>query len=172
MPSQKNTQNLDITKEKIARAKSVLVVDYAGVPVNDLTAFRRDLKKSGGEFFVTKNTLIGLSFDKKPEVMNALSGMNALILSYDDEVGAVKVTYDFIKDKEKMNVKVGYLDGQFLTPDQAEALSKIPGKTELLSALARTLNGPATNLVGVLKANVRDLTYVLYAIADKKEKEA
>ena len=95
--------------------------------------------------------------------------MNALILSYDDEVGAVKVTYDFIKDKEKTNVKVGYLDGKFLTPDQTEALSKIPGKQELLGALVRTINNPATNLVGVLKANIRDLAYVLHAIADKKE---
>ena len=168
MPSQKNQTNLDIAKEKISRAKSVLVVDYAGTGVNDLTALRRDLKAAGGEFFVTKNTLINLSFDKKPEVKDALNGMNALILSYDDEVGAVKVTYDFIKDKEKMSVKVGYLDGKFLSPKQAEALSKIPGKKDLLSAVVRTINGPATNLVGVLNAPVRDLCYALHAIANKE----
>ena len=165
MPSSKNEQNLQETKQKIDAAKSVLIVDYAGTPVNDLTAFRRDLKQSGGEFFVTKNTLINLCFDKKPEVAEALHGMNALVLSYDDEVGAVKTTYDFIKDKEKMTVKVGYLDGKFLTPAEAEALSKIPGKKDLLSMLARTVKAPGDNLVGVLQAPVRDLVYALPAIA-------
>ena len=169
MPSSKNTQNLQITKDKIGQAKSVLVVDYAGTPVNDLNELRRNLKANGGEFFVTKNTLISLSFDKKQEVTDALNGMNALILSYDDEVGAVKVAYDFIKDKEKMTVKVGYLDGKFLTASEAEALSKIPGKKDLLATLARTIKKPGNDLAGVLQAPVRDLVYALQAIADKKE---
>lgn len=169
MPNSKNTQNLSLIKDKLVQAKSILVVDYTGTTVNEQSEFRRQLKKVGGEFFVTKNTLIGLGFDNKPEVKAALNGMNALILSYDDEVSAVKVTYDFIKDKEKLAVKIGYLDGKFLTAKETKALSKTPSKQELMSMLVRTLNAPATNLVSVLKANIRDLTYVLHAIADKKE---
>ncbi len=169
MPNTQNTANLEAIKEKLSRAKSVLVVDYAGTSVNDQTNLRSNLKKAGGEFFVTKNTLIGLGFDKAPEVQEALSGMNALVLSYDDEVSAVKVIYDFIKDQNKLNVKIGYLDGKFLDTAGAEALSKIPGKNELISMLIHTLNSPATGLVNVLRANIRDLTYVLQAIADKGE---
>ncbi len=168
MPSQKNTQSLEVVKDKLSQAKSILVVDYSGTTVNEQSEFRRQLKTAGGEFFVTKNTLIGLGFDNQPTIKEALSGMNALILSYDDEVGAVKVTYDFMKDKEKLTVKVGYLDGKFLTADETKVLSQVPGKSELMSMLVRTLNAPATNLVSVLKANIRDLTYVLQAIADKK----
>jgi large subunit ribosomal protein L10 len=169
MPNSKNTQNLSLIKDKLVQAKSILVVDYAGTTVNEQSEFRRQLKKVGGEFFVTKNTLIGLGFDNKPEVKDVLDGMNALILSYDDEVGAIKITYDFIKDKEKLTVKIGYLDGKFLTETETKALSKTPGRQELMSMLVHTLNAPAVNLVGVLKANIRDLTYVLHAIADKKE---
>ncbi|MDO5561501.1 MAG: 50S ribosomal protein L10 [bacterium] len=168
MPNSKNQQNLELIKEKLTKAKSVLVVDYSGTTVNEQSELRANLKKTGGEFFVTKNTLIGLGFDNKPEIKDQLSGMNALILSYDDEVGAVKVAYDFIKDKEKLTVKVGYLDGKFLSESEAATLSKTPGKQELMGMLVRTLNSPATNLVSVLKANIRDLTYVLQAIADKK----
>ncbi len=168
MPNSKNLQNIELVKDKLARAKSILVVDYANTTVNDQSELRQNLKKAGGEFFVTKNTLISLGFDKKPEIAEALNGMNALILSYDDEVGAVKTTYDFIKDKEKLTVKIGYLDGKFLSTAETEALSKTPGKQELISMLIRSLNSPATGLVNVLKANVRDLTYVLQAIADKQ----
>jgi large subunit ribosomal protein L10 len=169
MPCQKNTQNLEVLKDKIARAKSVLVVDYASTSVNDQTQLRRDLKKAGGEFCVAKNTLINLSFDKKPEVKDALTGMNALVLSFDDEVGAVKVTYDFIKDKEKIAVKAGYLDGKFLTLAEVEALSKIPSKKELIAKLMGSLNAPASGLVNVLQANLRNLVYALQAIVDKGE---
>lgn len=168
MPNSKNQQNLELIKDKLNQAKSILVVDYAGTTVNEQSELRANLKKAGGEFFVTKNTLISLGFDNKPEVKEQLNGMNALILSYDDEVGAVKVAYDFIKDKEKLSVKIGYLDGKFLNETETAALSKTPGKQELMAMLVRVLNSPATNLVGVLKANIRDLTYVLKAIADKK----
>lgn len=168
MPNSKNQQNLELIKEKLTKAKSILIVDYSGTTVNEQSELRANLKKSGGEFFVTKNTLIGLGFDNKPEVKDQLNGMNALILSYDDEVGAVKVAYDFIKDKEKLTVKLGYLDGKFLGENETAALSKTSSKQELMGMLVRTLNNPATNLVNVLKANIRDLTYVLQAIADKK----
>lgn len=170
MPNQKNTQNLTLVKDKIAQAKSVLVVDYAGTSVNDQSELRRQLKAAGGEFFVTKNTLISLGFNKKPELADALNGMNALILSYDDEVGAVKVTYDFIKDKEKLAVKMGYLNGAFINESEAEALSKIPGKKELLAKLLSSLNSPASGLVNVMMAPIRNLVYGLQAIADKGEK--
>ncbi len=168
MPNLKNQKNLAVIKDKIAQAKSILVVDYSGTSVNEQNEFRRKLKEAGGEFFVTKNTLIGLGFNSQPEVKEVLSGMNALILSYDDEVGAVKVTYDFIKEKEKLAVKVGYLDGKFLDEKATKNLSQIPGKNELIALLIRSLNSPAVNLVNVLQANIRDLTYVLKAIADKK----
>lgn len=168
MPNTKNTTSLNLIKDKIARAKSILIVDYAGTSVNDQTQLRHDLKKVGGEFFVTKNTLINLGFDKKPEVKDALNGMSALILSYDDEVGAIKVTYDFIKDKEKLAVKIGYLDSKFLSLDEVIALSKIPSKKELFAHLIGSLNAPAANLANVLKANLRQLAYALQAIVDKK----
>jgi large subunit ribosomal protein L10 len=168
MPNNKNVANLEVIREKIAEAKSVLVVDYAGTGVNDQSELRRKLKEAGGEFFVTKNTLISLGFDKKKEVTDALTGMNGLILSYDDEVGAVKVVYDFIKDKEKMTVKLGYMEGKILTPEEAEALSRIPGKKELIAQLIGSLEAPVKGMMNVLQGNLRGLVYALQAIVDKK----
>ncbi len=168
MPNQKNTANLALVKEKISRAKSILLVDFSGTSVNEQSQLRRDLKAVGSEFFVSKNTLINLGFDKKSPIADALSGMNALILSYEDEVSGVKATYKFIKDKEKLTVKVGFLDGEFISEQQAAALSKIPSKKELLVNLLYSLNSPASKLANVLVGPVRSLTYALQAIVDKK----
>lgn len=170
MPNQKNQTQLESLKTKIGRAKSAAIVDYQGLSVNELTQLRSDLKAAGGEFLVTKNTLLHLGFDKAPALKEDLSGMNALILSYDDEVGAIKVAVKFRDDAEgeKLILKSGYLDGEIISADAVGDLSKLPTKTELLAKLVYLINAPGKNLAGVLKANVRDLTYALQAIANKK----
>jgi large subunit ribosomal protein L10 len=168
MPNTRNTANLDIIKDKIASAKSAVIVEYAGTSVNDQTELRRKLKEAGGEFIVAKNTLLNLGLGEKPEFKEALNGMNALVVSYDDEVAAVKVVFDFHKETEKLVVKAGLLDDQPLDAAGVEQLSKIPSKNELVAKLIGSLNSPATGLVNVMKAGTRDLVYVLKAVAEKQ----
>ena len=168
MPNQKNQTNLNILKDKLAQAKSSAVIDYQGVSVNEINSLRRQLKAAGGEIFVTKNTLINLAYDKNEDINAGLTGMNAVILSFDDEVGAIKVIFDFQKETEKLTIKNGTLNGEVISADQVVALSKLPGKTELIAQLLYVLNAPGTGLANVLKAGTRDLVYALQAIADKK----
>jgi large subunit ribosomal protein L10 len=94
--------------------------------------------------------------------------MNAIVLSIVDEVSALKPLFKFHKDKEKLNIKQGVLDGRVLSAAEVEKLSELPGKDQLIAQLIRTLQGPATGLVNVLKAGQRDLVYVLKAVADKQ----
>ena len=171
MPNQKNQAQLEVLKGKIAKAKSAAIVDYSKISVNELTQLRAELKEVGGEFLVTKNTLLNLGFEKNEELKGSLEGMNAIVFSYDDEVGAIKVAVKFrdATEGEKLVLRSGYLDGKIISADQVESLSKLPGKTELLAKLVYLINAPGQNLAGVLKAGVRDLTYALKAIADKKE---
>ena len=61
---------------------------------------------------------------------------------------------------------------QVLSAKEVEALSKLPGKQELISMLISRLNGPAYGLANVLKAGTRNLVYALKAIADKKAEPA
>lgn len=168
MPNVRNTKQLTELQDKVAKAKSATIVEYSGTTVNDQTELRRKLREAGGELVVTKNTLINLGLGKKEEFKEALQGMNALVLFYDDEVGAVKALFEFHKDKEKLEIKAGLLDGKVLDKAGIEALSKIPGKKELISMMIASLNSPASGLVNVLKAPTRDLVYVLEAIKEKK----
>jgi large subunit ribosomal protein L10 len=168
MPNTKNQTNLTAIKEKVARAKSAAIVDYQGVTVNELTTLRSKLKEVDGEFFVTKNTLINLAFDNNNEIKTNLSGMNAVIFSYSDEVSGLKIAFDFQKDTEKLAIKNGALNGQIISADEIKALSALPDKNTLVSMLISRLNGPAYGLVNVLSANTRNLVYALKAIADKQ----
>lgn len=166
MPSQKNVQQLTAIKEKLAQSKAVLVVDYSGTTVVDQVKLRQAIKEVGGEFYVTKNTLIRLALDKT-ELHDVLVGMNALVLSYQDEVAAIKKVMDFHRETEKLAVKQGLIEDRVLSPQEIEDLSKLPSKDELIATLIARLQSPGQNLVGVLKANQRQLVGVLQAIAEK-----
>lgn len=166
MPSTKNQQQVSLIQEKLAKAKSVAVVEYSGTTVNDQVTLRRQLKASGGELLVTKNTLINVAAGEG-KLSDSLSGMNALVISYDDEVGALKSLFAFHKDTEKLIIKQGLLGEAVLSPQQVEDLSKLPGKTELIATLLSRLQGPSYGMVNVLQAGSRNLVNVLHAIAQK-----
>lgn len=170
MPSQVNQQKVSELEEKIARAKSFAVVDYAGTSVNDQVDLRRGLRAVGSEMYVTKNTLINVVTDGK--LKEHLEGMTAIVLSYDDEVAGLKVLVSWHKDKEKLVVKGGMVGESVLSPDEVVTLSKLPGKEELIASLISRLQGPSYGLVNVLNAGMRDLVYALNAIAEKQAKAA
>lgn len=166
MPNQKNQDQVKILTDKVAQAKSVAIVDYSGTTVNDQVTLRRELRAAGGEIFVTKNTLIDIVLGKG-DFTESLQGMNAVVLSFQDEVAAIKALFKFHKDAGKLTIKQGKMADKVLSAADVEKLSQLPGKTELITQLMAQLNAPGQGLVNVFKAAQRDLVYVIKAIADK-----
>jgi large subunit ribosomal protein L10 len=166
MPSQKNLQQVKMLKEKLEKAESVAIVDYSGTTVNDQVTLRSAISEAGGEMLVAKNRLINIAVGEG-KLSESLDGMNAIVFSYEDAVSALKKLFDFHKDTEKLTIKQGIMEDKVLSPAEVEALSKLPGKDELISMLLNRLQSPATGLVNVLKAGQRDLVYALKAIAEK-----
>ncbi len=167
MPNAKNLQQVELLKEKIAKAKSLAIVDYSGTSANDQVKLRTEVSQAGGEVLVAKNTLIDIAVGKG-KLTDSLEGMNAIVFSYEDAVAAIKSLFSFQKDASKLEIKQGFMDDKVLSNSEVEALSKLPGKNELISMLINRLQSPATGLVNVLKAGPRNLVYALNAIAEKK----
>ncbi len=167
MPNKNNQANLTLLQEKISRAKSAVVIDYSGTTVNDQTKLRNLLRESGGEMLVVKNTLIDIAFGKG-KLTDSLKGMNAVVLSFQDEVATVKKLFEFHKDTEKLTIKQGMLADKVLSTEEVVNLSKLPGKNELIATLISRIKGPSYGLVNVLKAGPRNLVYALQAIARKE----
>lgn len=167
MPNQKNQDQLQVIKDKLTQSKSVMVIDYSGIDVADQTELRAALKEAGGEMLVTKNTLIDLAVGKG-KLAESLTGMNALILSYDDEVGAIKATFKFHNETDKLQVKQGLVEDRILSFEELESLSQIPGRQELMATLISRIQGPAHGLVSTLRGTQRNLVYVLTAISKKE----
>ncbi len=166
-PNTKNTQQVEFLKEKIQKAKSAIIVDYQGLTVKEQTQLRQAIAEVGGEFVVSKNTLMRIAFDNKA-LDTTLKGMNALLLAMKDAVSPLKAVVKFHEETDKLTIKMGIMDGKILEESDVEALSKLPSKEELITTLISRIQGPAYGLVNALSDNQRKLVYVLKNIQDNK----
>ena len=163
MPSEKVlSEKKAYVEELAAKVKASVagvVVDYKGISVADDTKLRRELREAGVEYAVVKNTMLrfaksGLAYT---EMEGALEGSTALASSNEDPLAAAKVLGKFAEaSKGKFSIKAGYMEGKAMSSDEVMALSKLPGKQELLSMLCSALQG-----------NIRGLAVALNAIAEK-----
>ncbi len=181
MPSQQNQELVKDTIDKIGRSKNVVIVEYQGLSVKDQVQLRADIKKAGGELNVTKNRLVKLALkdrlkDIPAEIDEALNGPSAIVFGYEDAVGATKAIIDFAKDHESLKAKVGVLmadsaesTDKVLSAKDIEALSKLPGRQELLTMLVVQLQSPVQGFYNVLKGNLSGLARVLNGIKEQKE---
>jgi len=166
MPNQHNLEQVQTLQDKVKKAKSVAIVDYSGTTVNDQVKLRAQLRAAGGEIFVTKNTLIDIVLGRGL-LRESLDGMNAIVLSYQDEVAAIKALFAFQEESKKLTIKQGKLADKVLSIEELKNLSTLPGKNELVSMLLNRLQAPGAGLVNVLKASSQNLVYVLKAVAGK-----
>ncbi len=160
---------IDDIKARLESSELVVVAQYAGLTVKQITEFRTKLRQSGASFKVAKNTLTkraikGTKFESIANLLNGPTGIAASV----DPVAAAKVAHAFAKDNEKLVIVGGALGTQALDAKGIEALAKLPGLNELRSKLLGLLQAPATKLAGILQAPARDLVGVTKAYGEKQ----
>ena len=157
-------------KKKIDDSRVVILTDYKGMSVKEITILKKKLRKSNAEFKVVKNTISVRALDGKllEPLRKSLEGPTAIVLGYDDPIGPVKALYDFIGEIEKPLVKGGIFEGAYATTDEIKAISKLPSREVLLAKVVCGMKSPITGLVFTLKGITSKLVYALNAIKDKK----
>jgi large subunit ribosomal protein L10 len=156
--------------EKFGKAKAAFFSDTSGVTVPEITEVRAALTEAGVEHEVVKNTLAKIAAQGTPieGSVDYFSGPNAITFAYEDPVAAAKALVKAEEDIEKFDLKGGVLEGKPLDLEAIKALSKLPGREELLSMLLSVMQGPARGFVTVLSGVPRSFVTVLSAIKDKK----
>lgn len=169
MPSQKNVKQLEELKEKLKKAKSVFFSDYSGLSVSEINNLRSKVVEAGGDFKVAKNSLIKLALESK-EIENVLTGPTAALFAYEDEIQPLKTLWNFKEetDKEKLQLKAGFLNKEFLNKDRAIKLAQLPGLEQLQAKAVGMIAAPLSGLVNTLNGNLRNLTVVLSQIKESK----
>lgn len=157
--------------EKLAKAKAIVLADYHGLSVAQVSRLRQKVKEVGGELAVAKNTLLKLALKKTDHQLPAdyqLTGPTIALFSFEDEITPLKILSGFAQENQLPKIKQGFLGKALLTIERVEELAKLPGKEQLKAMLLTRLNWPINGLVFVLKGNLQKLTLALEAIKNQK----
>lgn len=163
-------QIVEEIKEKIQKAQSVVLVDYRGLKVDEVTELRRKYAEAGVDYKVYKNTMMRFAFkDAGLEEFNEhLVGPNAIAFGFEDPVTVAKITNDFSKDHKELEIKAGIVDGKIIDIDEIKALADLPSKETLIAQALGGLNAPISGFANVLQGTIRNLVYALNAIVEKE----
>ena len=149
---------IDEIKEKFANAKSIVLFDPRGLKVSEVTELRRNLRESGSDYKVYKNTLAKRAIaDSGLELDSYLEGPTAISFS-SDELAPVKIISEFAKNHEALELKAGVVEGKVANKEELNSYAAIPSREGLLTMLA-----------GGLMATVKDLSICLDLYSKEKE---
>jgi large subunit ribosomal protein L10 len=158
-------------QEKLKEAKSLVVTDYIGLDVAEMTELRAKLREAGVDYKVVKNTLARIAANNSDlsELNEFFNGPTAVAFGIEDVVAPAKILDEFAEDHEVLEIKGGYLNGEIISKEKVESLAKIPSRDELLGKAFASMKAPITGFVNVLNGNLRNFVNVLSQIKDQKE---
>ena len=138
--------------EKIKSAKIVLLTDYRGISVEQVTNLRADLRKSNSEYKVIKNNITRRALAKceYEGLEDLLVGPTAVIMNSEDYLETAKTIYNFTKNNYYYKIKGGIIEGKVMTAEEIITLAKLPSKETLIGMLAGALLGNITKLAVAL----------------------
>jgi large subunit ribosomal protein L10 len=162
VPTQEKIESVEELRGRLTGVKTVLLTEYRGLTVSQLSDLRKQLRSVSAEYKVIKNRLARLALSPElVEVKGLLKGPTGMIISKDDPVAVAKTLHTFAKTNQALVIKAGYIEGRMLQPDGLKALADLPSREALRAQIVGTITGPLTQLVSLLQAPQRELVYVL-----------
>ena len=160
-----NQKKEEVTQlaNKMKESKLVLLADYRGINVEDVTNLRAQLRNTNSEYRVIKNNITkrALAECGIEGLEDQLVGPTAVIMSNEDYLEPTKAIYKFSKDNDFYKIKGGVIEGKVMTAEEIITLAKLPSKETLLSMLA-----------GALLGNISKLAVALDQVKVQKEQTA
>ena len=174
MPTQDKIETVEGLKASLNGVKTVMLAEYRGLTVAQLSDLRKQLKAVAAEYRIVKNRLarLAIASSNVAGLGSALTGPTGMVLVKGDPVSAAKTLQTFARTNQALVVKVGVVEGQMLEPAGLKALADLPSREALRAQLVGTLSGPLAQLVGLLQAPQRELAYILSQRGQGAEVEA
>lgn len=149
----------------------MLVINYRGMTVAEITALRRRLRETGAVCKVTKNTLMGKAIegnDNWSALSPLLQDSTAFIMVKEDVSGAVKAYQEFQKTSKKTEVLGGVMEGKLLTDKDIKVIADLPSKEQLIAQIAGSVSSIIANVAIAVNEIPTGVARAVQAVADKK----
>ena len=170
MPNKQNIETLDKIKTDLGGVNAMWVVDYRGLSVKEIEAFRKEMREVGAIAKVYKNTLMHFALEELelPSLDAVLEGPSAFIFSGEDPVASAKAIKDFAKANPNLEIKGGMMDGAFVDASQVVAIASLPSREELIAKILGSISNPMAQTVRVLNGPIEAFARCLNQVAQGK----
>ena len=171
MPRPDKIKVVSELKERFTEVKGILLTDFTGLNVEQISELRRQLRESSVEYKVVKNTLSKISVAElgMTAILDYLDGPTAIAFGLADPIAPAKIISEFAKKYDKPRVKAYFLDGHKFEGAQIDELAKLPDKNILRAQLVGMMGAPLSNFIFLLKNLLQQTVSVLNAIKEKQE---
>lgn len=153
---------VDVFADELRDAQAILVINYLGLTVEEVTKMRKELRDNNVKMRVIKNTYLRRAAKKAgiEGLEDTFVGPTAVVYTSDadDITEPARIVSKYENDYDVMEIKGGMLEGKVTSKDEIKELASIPGREGLLSML-----------VSCLQAPVRNFAYAVKAVADNKD---
>ena len=158
---------------QVGTAQAIIVAEYRGLEVGNMTDLRAKVRKAGVYLRVLKNTLVRRAVKDTPFEKLAEKMIGPLVYSISsDPVASAKVLNDFAKANERFVIMAGGLPNSVISAKEVTALANMPSREVLLASLLGTMQAPAAKFVQTLNEVPGRFVRTLAAIRDQKEQAA
>jgi large subunit ribosomal protein L10 len=160
--------------DNLSRSRAMILTDYRGLTVANITQLRQNLREVDGAFQVVKNTLFQRALEQAgmPVPTEHLEGPLAVGFCFGDTPPVAKALVDFAKQVEMLQIKGAILGTELLDAQGVRGLADLPPRDVLRAQLLAAIQGPMSNLVSVLAAPMREIAQVLKARSEQGQEAA
>ena len=169
MPKQEKVERVAELKERIEGSDALLLTEYRGLTVSEITELRRSLGEGGTKFQVVKNTLMRRAVNDAgvAELEALLEGPSAVAFVEGDPVAAAKSVVDAAKKFPTLVLKGGFMDGKMLSADDAKALAALESREVMLSKIAGLMKSEMSKAAALFVGAQSKFLSVLEAYKEK-----
>jgi large subunit ribosomal protein L10 len=159
-------------REYFGATPDLIFSDFRGLSFPQMIDLRNKLTEKGTAYRVVRNTFARIAMKEAglPDASAMLDGPTALAFLGKDPSPAARVMMDFTKIAP-LKVRGGVISGKLFTAQEVEALSRLPGRLDLLAMLMGTMNAPLKNMMYAMNGVASKLVRTLAAVAEKKGAE-
>jgi len=158
---------------QVAKAQAIIVAEYRGLEVGNMTDLRAKARKAGVYLRVLKNSLARRAVKDTPFEKLADQMIGPLVYGISsDPVATAKVLNEFAKANDKFVIKAGAMPNAVISPKEVAALANMPSREQLLAMLLGTMQAPVAKFVQTLNEVPSRFVRTLAAVRDQKEKAA
>jgi len=174
MPSAVKHEQLSELKSILSERGNFVVTTYSGLNVEQILALRAKVRDSQSSVKVIKNNLFKIALKDSPvhskfadSFESELKGPVAVTFIGGEFTTAAKALVEFAKTNDKVVIKSGVMDGQFLSGNEVKDIATLPSRDELLAIIARGINTPATQIASGMNQIIASLARAIKAVGEK-----